>query len=343
MPEQLLERRWESTSLGSRAFRFAMSPFGAAFGGIVTLRNAAYDRGWLASRHLGLPTMSVGNLTVGGTGKTPLASWAAAELLAAGHRPAILMRGYGADEELVHRHLLPNVIVVPDRDRVRGAATARAQGATVLVLDDGFQHRRARRDVDLVIVSADRHRQVRLLPAGPWREPMRSLRRATHIVVTRKRTTPLHAREVLEYATRMAPGVPGAVVHLCADHLVDWRSGRRRPLDAAAGARVLAISAIGDPRAFEAQLRLAGVRITSRSFRDHHAYGARDVQRLANDAGALDYAVCTLKDAVKLGPLWPTGGPPLWYLSQRAVIEQGEESMHDAVRRLVAAAPSVRP
>ena len=334
MPEHRMERRWESTSILSKALRVALAPASWLYSGVVGLKNAAYDRGWIASHALGLPTVSVGNLTVGGTGKTPMASWLAGQLVVVGAKPAILLRGYGGDEARVHRALVPGAIVVAGADRVKSANRARAEGATVLVLDDAFQHRRARRDFDVVLLSADRHRRVRLLPAGPWREPERSLRRATHIVVTRKRTPPLHAKEVAEYASRMAPAAAVSIVHLDVDALVRWGSADRTPLHALAGKTVLAVSAIGDPRAFEAQLRAAGARVAPRTFPDHHAFSRDDMRALAHDATGADFAVCTLKDAVKLGPLWPPSALPLWYLSQHVRIEFGAEALDGIVRSL---------
>jgi tetraacyldisaccharide 4'-kinase len=332
--ERALERRWESTSLASRAMRAALTPASWLYGAAVALRNRGYDGGLFSTHELGLPTISIGNLTVGGTGKTPIASWFAQRILDAGGQPAILLRGYGMDEVMVHRFLAPRTIVIPGADRVRTAVVARAAGATAIVLDDGFQHRRARRDADIVILSADRHRQVRLLPAGPWREPFESLRRATHVIVTRKRTTPMHAKEVLGYATRMSPRAEGAIIHLAADSLVRWGGSESKSLESLAGGSVLAIAAIGDPRAFEAQLRAASARVAMRAFRDHHAFGAGEVGRLAREAEGADFAVCTLKDAVKLGPLWPPSAPPLWYLSQRVSIELGASELEGLARRL---------
>jgi tetraacyldisaccharide 4'-kinase len=334
MVELRLERRWESTTLASRALRFALAPLSWLYGRVVAVRNWMYDASVLRSHALGLPTISIGNLTVGGTGKTPMASWFASQIAAAGGVPAILLRGYGGDEVKVHNLLTPNAIVVAGADRRRSAETARNRGATAIVLDDGFQHRKVKRDADVVIISADRHRQTRLLPAGPWREPFISLRRATHIIVTRKRTTPLHAREVLGYATRMAPNAEAAIVHLAADRVVRWDGAGSEPLSVLAGQTVLAICGIGDPRSFEAQLRELGSRVALRSHRDHHAYTAAETEAYASDARGADYVVCTLKDAVKLAPFWPSTAPPLWYLSQRVSIELGAESLEGLARRL---------
>lgn len=339
MVERLIERKWESTTTGARVLRAALGPLAWGYGRVVALRNTAYDRGWLASYPLGAPTVSIGNLTVGGTGKTPVAAWFAGRIAANGGRPAILLRGYGGDEPLVHKLLNPDVVVIAGADRRRSAAGALDRGATALVLDDGFQHRRARRDADVVLLSADRHRQVRLLPAGPWREPAMSLRRATHVIVTRKRAMPLHAREVMEYVTRVAPNAVPAIVHLTPEFLVRWETGERHQLEDLAGRTALAISAIGDPRAFESQLRAAAMRVAGRPFPDHHAFTPGDVRRLADEARGADVTICTLKDAVKLGPIWPPSAPPLWYLSQSVRIEHGAEALEGLARRLAGRLP----
>lgn len=336
--DRLVGRFWESQRPGSRALRIALGPASWVYGIVVAARNAAYDSGTLAVHSLGLPTVSVGNLTVGGTGKTPVAAWFAGRVAESGGRAAILLRGYGGDEALVHRAIAPGALVLTGRNRVRTAQEARSAGATAIVLDDGFQHRRVHRDADVVILSADRHRQVRLLPAGPWREPLAALGRATHIIVTRKSTSPLRAREVLGFVAQIAPGARTAIVHLAADRLVRWGGSDVLPLERLGGAVVLAISGIGDPRAFEGQVRAAAARVASRTFGDHHAYTVADADRLAHDAAGADYVVCTLKDAVKLGPLWPPGAPPLWYLSQRVNIESGAEALEGVVRSLTRSA-----
>lgn len=334
MADRLVERLWESRSPGSMALRTALTPASWLYGGVIRARNTAFDRGWLESYDLGLPTVSVGNLTVGGTGKTPIASWFAGRMVEHGARPAILLRGYGGDETLVHRALVPDAIVIADADRVRAARQAAQQGATALVLDDGFQHRRARRSADVVLLSADRHRQERLLPAGPWREPEGSLRRATHIVVTRKHSTQEEAVAVAERASRIAPAAAVAVAQLAADALVRVSTGKRLPVDAVAGRSVLSVSAVGDPRAFAAQLGAVGARCIQRAFPDHHAFTEADAHRLARDATDTDFAVCTLKDAVKLESLWPPSAPPLWYLSQRVNLELGADVLESLARML---------
>lgn len=307
----------------ARVARELLRPASWIYASVVSARNAAYDHGWLPSHDLAIPAVSIGNLTVGGTGKTPVSAFVAARLAERGMKPAIVMRGYGSDESLVHERLNPGVPVFTAADRVRGALDARAAGCNVAVLDDGYQHRRARRTSDIVLLSADLAGPVRALPAGPWREPLTSLARASLIVVSRKSASAIRARELLLHARRFGPQAGGAVVHLAADRLVGWESGTAAELQSVRGKRALAVAAIGDPRAFAAQLAEAGARVELAAERDHHAYAAGEAAALARRGEAFDMIVCTLKDAVKLGPLWPRAGPPLWYLSQRVVVESG--------------------
>ena len=210
-----IERMWAKDS----AAAWALTPLSWLFGAATGLRNLCYDLGVLRAIPLGLPTVSVGNLSVGGTGKTPVSAWVAAELIRLGARPAILLRGYGADEQLVHERLNPSVPVIADADRVAGAARARAVGATVLVLDDAFQHRRAARDVDLVLVATEQSGAHRLLPAGPLREGRASLRRASVLVLTRKSASLAEAEAAAARWSGFAGAPPTAILHLKAAEL----------------------------------------------------------------------------------------------------------------------------
>jgi tetraacyldisaccharide 4'-kinase len=180
---------------------------------------------------------------------------------------------------------------------------------------------------DIVLVSADARVGSRaLLPAGPWREPLRSLRRATLVIITRKAVDLATADGV---AAMIGGGVPTAVAALTADALRTL-DGATRALESLRGQTIHAVAAIGDPAAFFAQLRSAGAKVVTHTFRDHHAYGPDDVARLvrAADGAAV---VCTLKDAVKLGPLWPRQCEALWYVSQRVTFDRGIEVVQSAV------------
>lgn len=316
---------------------WALSPLSWVFGAAVALRNAMFDLGVLRSYPLPLPSVSVGNLSVGGTGKTPVSAWIAQELLAMGAKPAIVMRGYGADEPLVHARLNPTVPVIRSPDRVAGAVEAKSRGATVLVLDDAFQHRRARRDLDLVLVAAEQTSAPRVLPAGPFREGPRALRRASIVIVTRKSASLAEAEAVAAAWTGFAGAPQTAIVALRPGELLPARAtdGLAEPLSALKGSRVLAISAIGNPAAFARQLEALGATVHSAEYPDHHAFSAQEGARLAARASQLDRAVCTLKDAVKLAPVWPRGAAPLWYLSQAVEVERGGALIREALRRLV--------
>src|SRR5438067_5843920 len=206
--------------------RVALWPAASLFGAVVRARGLLYDAGMLASTPLALPAIGVGNLTVGGTGKTPVAAWLARRLLERGASPAIVLRGYGDDEPRVHATLNPDVQVLVDADRVRGVAEAARRGADVAVLDDAFQHRRARRTLDVVLVSAELGtRHARMLPAGPYREPLVALRRASVVVVTRKSSTIAEAEVVRERLERIARNVPSTIVSLQLGQLHAWRDG----------------------------------------------------------------------------------------------------------------------
>jgi tetraacyldisaccharide 4'-kinase len=341
---------WYGRGAGPALARVALAPAELLFRVGARARSALYDVGLARTHALGLPAIAIGNLTVGGTGKTPVAAWACAELRRRGAHPALLIRGVGGDEPRVHALLNPDVPVLADPDRVRGAAAARRLGADALVLDDAFQHRRAKRDVDVVLVSAERFDGgARLLPAGPYREALGALRRASAVIVTRKSADAARARAVADVLAEHAPHAPVAVVHLAADALRSWGDAvsdpRERPLTDIREARVVAVAGVGEPDAFVAQLAAAGARVALARYPDHHAYTAADAAALAATSADGARVVTTLKDAVKLGPLWPRDAVPLWYVSQRVTVERGAEALAThldgvaAAARLQAAAP----
>jgi len=338
-----VERIWFGRGPVARAGRTVLAPLGWLYGLGVGVRNALYDRGVLPATALALPAVSVGNMTVGGTGKTPLAAELARRLLERGARPAIVLRGYGADEPLVHQRLNPDAVVVVAADRVAGALEARQRGADVAVLDDALQHRRARRLGEVVLVSADRWTADprRLLPAGQWREPIGALRRASLVVVTVKAASPLEVDDVVRACRGVAPGVPVAVAALVPGELRATSGPERRSLAVVRGRRVLAVAAVGDPSSFERQLAAAGADVELRRFPDHHDFSARDVAALAQAAARTDIVVCTLKDAVKLAPLWPRASAPLWYVSQAVELRAGAAEVDRLLDRLLAARPTL--
>src|SRR5687768_14121405 len=185
-----------------------LKPLAAAFGALTRARRSAYERGILRAERAAVPVISVGNLTVGGTGKTPFTRWLTERLLERGQKPAILHRGYGSDEPALHRLWHPEVPVMVGGNRVESVRQAVLAGATLVVVDDGLQHLRLARDLDLVLVSADNwHLPRRLLPAGNWREPLSVLQGVSGIIVPRKAASHATARAIaaeLRFSARNA-------------------------------------------------------------------------------------------------------------------------------------------
>jgi tetraacyldisaccharide 4'-kinase len=321
------ERRGLSAALS----RFLLAGLSAPYGIAVSARNLAYDRGWLASRRAAVPVISVGNLTTGGTGKTPFTAFLARELQSRGLRPGLLSRGYrsldGAenDEKRVLDRLCPGVAQVQNPDRVAGAERAILEfGCKVLILDDGLQHRRLQRDVEIVLIDALRPWGFgRLLPRGLLREPMSGLRRADLIVITRADQAP--AARVAELRRQVAEITPAPVADIAFEPgmLID-SEGCETPLSSLTGRVCLAFCGIGNPEGFAATLRSAGISAELEVFPDHHHYAAADFERLRRKAEAMgDVAlVTTLKDLVKLPEKW-LGGVPVLAVDQRLRVLHG--------------------
>ena len=297
---------------GPSLARLGLAAIAAPYGLAVAARNAAYDLGVLPVSRAAAPVISVGNLTLGGTGKTPLVAWTAGLLARYGRRPAIVSRGYGAapgersDEAAELAILLPGVPHVADRDRVAAAARAAALGADAVVLDDGFQHRRLARDLDIVAVDAtDPFGCGRLFPRGLLREPLRGITRARAVVLTRASSIDVDRRVAIRAALfARCRGAPPVWAE--ADHRpVGLRTadGATRPLAELAGRRVLAFAGIGNPAAFRTTLAALGAEVIGfRPLPDHHAYTAADLKSLACEAAVAraEFAVTTLKDLVKI-------------------------------------------
>jgi tetraacyldisaccharide 4'-kinase len=275
-----------------------LNPLSAIYGGVVGARNALYDRRWLRSRSLQGPVISVGNLSAGGSGKTPFVILLGELLKSRGIRFDVLSRGYGrqtrgvllvdpgglprdfGDEPLlIARRLQAPVVVGEDRHEAGRFAESRF-GAQIHLLDDGFQHRGLARDFDIVLVTPEDARD-RLLPAGRLREPLRSLQRADAVVLASGASP-----ESFPLAGKMA-----------------WRV-RRGIVAQNVPARPVVFCGIARPRNFLLQLRAAGIDpVAEAFFRDHHAYSEKDVRELLqlaqrSEAGGF---VTTEKDAVNLG------------------------------------------
>jgi tetraacyldisaccharide 4'-kinase len=328
--EGFLRRAWTGRlGWAERGLALGLIPPSWVWRGVAAARDRRY-RGSRAESVPGLTVVSVGNLAVGGTGKTPLTSWIARWYVEAGQRPAILLSGYGDDERRLHERWTPQVRVFVDRDRVEAARRARAEGADVAVLDDGFQHRRLNRDLDVVLLAAEDRFPGYLLPRGPYREVPEALERADAVLVTRRTAAVDEARRVAGSVEAYVPAGATGCVHL-SDGV--WRDLGGRPPDKTPD-DVLAVAAVARPDGFKAsaQALLPGS-VELVTFPDHHAYTRREVQRLRKRAGRRPI-VMTEKDAVKLVAYRDVLGEA-YVLEQRVTWDWGEREVVELLAGIV--------
>lgn len=331
---------------------------GGAYRGLLGAREWLYARGMLHSRALDRPVVSVGNLTVGGTGKTPAVELAVRTLLDLGHRPAIVSRGYGrhsrgiqivadaasirldaeegGDEPFLLARRLPGVPVVVGANRYDAGRTAIERfGVTAIVLDDGFQHRTVHKDLEIVMIrTVNPWGNGRLLPGGPLREPLSALARA-HVVVATGARRPEDAAPVAATVAAHAPGVPVLAARHVPAECWEGASMRFLPLDTLRSGRFLGFAAIGSPASFERTLADAGAALASMvTFTDHHWYSRQDLAALDRRAADLgvDALVTTEKDWVRLRRL-ASLARPLYVLSVRLVLLAGEPEWVAAFQR----------
>jgi tetraacyldisaccharide 4'-kinase len=325
-------------------------PFSGIYEAVIRLRNLRYDRNARASHAVQLPVISIGNITVGGTGKTPVVVETVRRLRKLGRRPAILTRGYGAarteasDEVLEFAQALPEVPVVVNADRVAGAETARAEfGADSLVLDDGFQHRRLRRDLDVVLIDAlDPWGGDWLLPAGRLREPLAGLQRADLFLISRANQVEHAEIERIEHVLdEHAPDSVALLATLEPSALVLLDQRVKKPADLGYH-NVLPVCGIGNPATFLICVAQLAGRVCGRLlFRDHQRYTARHVRKIVEVArrGGADLVVTTRKDWVKLAPLWSrfaaNDAPELARLDVRLVVQDPDGVFDDRLRRVL--------
>jgi tetraacyldisaccharide 4'-kinase len=341
-----------------------LRPIAGVYGRLVALRNRRYDD-LRRVHHVAAPVLSVGNLTVGGTGKTPLVAWLASRLRAGGRWPAVVSRGYGGragrgplvvstgegprvpsgvsgDEPWLLAATLPGVRVVVGSDRRRGAEEALRLGADTVILDDGFQHRRLGRDLDIVLLDAgDPFGGDALMPAGRLREAPSGLGRADVILVTRD-PTPQRLEEVTRIAREHNTDAPV----LAAGHLrVGFfdSAGRAVPRPE----RVVAFCGIGNPGLFRADLEAEGSEIIRLdAYRDHHVYTDAELRGLRREAAAVNAAlVTTEKDLARLGDRSRAApGPEISVLRVAAVVYDSDRldravssALNDGSRRVSSA------
>ena len=315
MPVAVLTDAWRSRG----PLAWLLLPVGLLFFGIVAVRRAFYRAGVLKSTTLPVPVVVIGNITAGGAGKTPLTIWLVRALQAAGHHPGVVSRGHGRDDDavrkvgagataaevgdeplLIHRRAGCPVVVGRDRVAAARALLAAHPGCDVIVADDGLQHYRLARDVEVVVCDGRGVMNGWPLPAGPLREPVSRLREADALVLNGRCTVAVQGVAVF----RM--DLEGARFHRLDDPAQSCAPSEL------AGKRLHALAGIGDPARFFAHLEGLGLSCETHEFPDHHRYAGADFPREG------DAIVTTEKDAVKFPADLPL---PVWVLPVAARLE----------------------
>ena len=280
---------------GAALLGAGLLPAEAVFRTAVAARSAWCERARLPAPPI--PVVSVGNLTVGGTGKTPVVRWLGNWFHERGVRAAVVVRGYGGDEVGLYRRWFGPEAVFVGADRREGVRAAGACGCDVALLDDGFQHRRVGRTLDMLLVAAEDPLRVRLLPRGPYREPLAAARRATHVLVTHRTASRVVVAAWRERLARLAPDACVLEVEM---RMGGWSDLAGCPAGPPCG-DVLAVCAVARPGAFASGVAelLPGANVELVAFPDHHDYTRRDVAELLARHGRRTI-VCTAKDAVRL-------------------------------------------
>jgi len=336
--------RGESRGPAASIARLGLSFAGVIYGMGVAYRNAAYDSGRRSIYRPEIPVVSVGNLTLGGTGKTPMVEWVSRWYRARGVRVAILSRGYGQDqgvndEALVLEENLLDVPHLQGPDRADLARRAQEElESQLLVLDDGFQHRRLARDLDIVLLDAlDPFGLGRIFPRGLLREPVRSLRRAQIVVLSRADLVDPGTRSTIRQEAERQAGPLAWVEARHAPVAVSATDGQSSDVAELAQKRVVAFCGIGNPEGFRRTLEpLCQSLLDFRTFADHHPYSANDVTQLslwAKSQGA-DLVLTTQKDSVKLRAM-NLGSVPLRFLRIGLEVMTGESTLDAALGPLV--------
>ncbi|MEX0978492.1 MAG: tetraacyldisaccharide 4'-kinase [Pirellulales bacterium] len=333
-------RRGPLAALSRALLRTLEIPYTAA----VRVRNWRYDTGRATAHSAGVPVISVGNITLGGTGKTPTVEWLARWFAKRGVRVGLVSRGYGSpsgqpnDEALELAQKLPGVPHVLDPDRVRGARRAIDEfGCQIVLLDDAFQHRRLARDFDLVLIDAlEPFGFEHVFPRGTLREKLSGWARAGALMLTRTELVDAQRRaEIRSRALAIAP----RAIWLEATHaprVLRTARGDEQPLDTFKDRRVAAFCGIGNPAGFRHALVGCGYDLVGmRTFADHFAYPRHELDQLARWFGELDVAaaLCTHKDLVKIGDRW-TSDTPLLALASRLEILAGESELETRLELL---------
>lgn len=349
----------QSTGFGSSLLRLLLGIFACFYSLVIRLRNLLYSKGWFKAHRVNAAVISIGNITAGGTGKTPLVIWLCNQIISnpksqiSNSQCAILTRGYKAtknsklktqnylDEPAILAESCPGVKVVVNPDRVAGAAEAVAFGANVLVMDDGFQHRRLARDLDIVAIDATMpFGYGKILPAGLLREPVGGLKRAAAIVITRADQATDAQLTQIENRIRdiKADIVVARAIHepVCAIS----PDGAQISLEELKGKKIFAFCGIGNPHAFVKTLEdFCGGLLDSQIFDDHHHYTNACLTEISTRAEHLkaDLVLTTQKDWTKVVPLLPAAkGLSFAFLSVEMRFKAAEDELRGLIEHTLA-------
>jgi tetraacyldisaccharide 4'-kinase len=338
--------RGESSGISSTIARLGLAGIAPFYRLGVSARNWGFNRRWTSIQRASVPVISVGNITLGGTGKTPMVEYVARWGRSRGLRVAILSRGYGQshgmnDEGRVLEENLPDVPHLQGRDRVALARIATEElESELLVLDDGFQHRRLARDLDIVLLDAlDPFGLGRIFPSGLLREPISSLRRAGMVVLTRGDLVSAERRKEIRRRAEHAAGPLDWSVARHAPLGLIGEGGVEESLSSLAGRPVAAFCGIGNPEGFRRTLEGLGVNLVGfRAFPDHHPYTSADVADLATWVTGLhaELALTTQKDSVKLRAE-TLGSVPLRAVRIGIEVMEGEAHLLDVLAHVAPA------
>jgi tetraacyldisaccharide 4'-kinase len=357
-PELLLRRYWERPD--HRAVSAALSVLSVGYRIALGVRECAYRWRLLSTGKVACPVVSVGNVTLGGSGKTPLVEEVALCLQEIGAVAAVVSRGYGrqgrgvavvadrdgmrlgpraaGDEPMLLAERLPGVPVVVGENRFEAGRVAIERcGATAIVLDDGFQHRTLHKDLEILAVNGRAPWGNRcLFPRGMLREPLSALRRADLMVVTNA-ATPADTEAVSEVIRRHNERAPVLTGTYRVIEAVEMAGGGRLAVEGLRGRRLLAFAGLGSPAGFGDTLRGAGVEAAGLvEYPDHHWFAERDLQDLAGQSRAVgaEGLITTEKDWMRLKSLSPPP-VPLWVLRVRLRLESGRERLVEALARVL--------
>jgi len=312
-------------------------------------RKLAYSLGVMKTGRLSVPVISVGNMTVGGSGKTVCVEMLSRMCMEMGASPAVISRGYGSfrtkngdivqDEAMLLGQNLPSVPVYMDANRIRAGRKAVLNGADCIILDDAFSHLKIVRDLDIVLVDATMPlKDLNLLPYGPLREPKRWIKRAGVIIFTRvDQVTTESLKAQMAYIRAFAPNAiwaHGSHAPHALTRVYDSNSFDINKLD---GQKVFAVSGIGNPKAFEKTITDAGAIILEQMiFGDHHKFEQADLTKIINNAEEVkaDILLCTQKDAVKL-KLLDIKCENLYSLDVKMQLSAGEKEIKGVLSRLL--------